>query len=75
MKTFVIYTTARCSYIVPKELLKLPKQYSNCYEIDSPVEICSKRCKLAARVTSMDAVSGVLKRLVEYTRKDEGKLV
>ena len=63
MNTFVIYTTKNGSYIVPKDKLKLPKSHEHVWEIDSPVAICDKRCKLPAPVTKIEDVSGILKRL------------
>jgi len=63
MYTYTIYTNKRGSFIVPTDKVKLPKDYTHSYDVDSPVEICNRKVKLAARVTSVDGVVGVLKRL------------
>lgn len=65
MTTYTIYTTAKFSYIVPKDKLKLPKKVYAQFEIDSPVEICDRRCRLAAKVTTFEHVKAVLARLAE----------
>lgn len=65
MTTFTIYTTKSGSYIVPKEKAKLPKSVIHIWEIDSPVEICDKKCKLPATVTKTEDLSGLIKRLAE----------
>lgn len=64
MTTFTIYTTKSGSYIVPKDKANLPKSVIHIWEIDSPVEICNKKCKLPARVTKVDELAGIVKRLV-----------
>jgi len=62
MPTFTIYTSRRGSFIVPAGA-KLPKDYTHSYDVESPVEICDRKVRLAAKVTSVDGVIGVLKRL------------
>lgn len=71
METYIIYTTKNGSYIVPKAKAKLPKHYTHSYEIDSPVPICTRRCKLAAKVETMEAVSGLLCRLTHGFSDEE----
>ena len=65
MTTYTIYTTAKFSYIVPKDKLKLPKKVYAQFEIDSPIEICDHRCRLSAKVTTFEHVKGVIARLSE----------
>lgn len=65
MTTYTIYTTAKFSYIVPNDKLKLPKKVYAQFEIDSPIEICDHRCRLAAKVTTFEHVKAVIARLAE----------
>ena len=71
METYIIYTTKTASYIVPKEKAKLPKEFSASFEIDSPVKICNRRCRLPAKVNKAEDVNGVLVRLFEVKKNAE----
>lgn len=73
MTTFIIYTTAKNSYIVPKEKAKLPKVFTNSFEIDAPYEIVNKKVKLPAKVTKIEDVSGVIATLVHKLTDEEVK--
>ena len=70
MITYIIYTNKSGSFIVPKAKAKLPKEFSASFEIDSPFEICSRRCRLAKPVNTEKDVQGVLVRLFEKVKKD-----
>lgn len=70
MITYIIYTNKSGSFIVPKAKAKLPKEFSASFEIDSPVEICNRRCRLAKPVNTAEDVQGVLVRLFEKVKKD-----
>jgi len=65
MHIFTIYTTRSGSYIVPKDQAKLPKSVIHIWEIETAVEICNKKCKLPAKVTKVEDLSGLIKRLAE----------
>lgn len=73
METYIIYTTKTASYVVPKEKAKLPKKFTASFEIDSPVKICDRRCRLPARVNKVEDVNGVLVRLFEVKDAEEAK--
>lgn len=73
METYVIYTTRAASYVVPKDKAKLPKEFSASFEIDSPVKICNRRCRLPAKVNRVEDVNGVLVRLFEVKDAEEAK--
>lgn len=71
--TFVIYTTEKNSYIVPKEKAKLPKKFTNSYELDAPYMIVDKKVKLPAKVTKIEDVSGIIAALIHELTDDEVK--
>ena len=71
--TFVIYTTEKNSYIVPKEKTKLPKKFTNSYELDAPYMIVDKKVKLPAKVTKIEDISGIIASLVHQFTEDEVK--
>lgn len=71
--TFVIWTTKTNSYIAPKENAKLPKNFSNSYEIDAPYAIVDKKVKLPAKVTKIEDISGIIAALIHELTDDEVK--
>lgn len=71
--TFVIWTTKTNSYIAPKDVAKLPKNFSNSYEIDAPYAIVDKKIKLPAKVTKIEDISGIIASLVHQFTEDEVK--
>lgn len=71
--TFVIWTTKTNSYIAPKENAKLPKNFSNSYELDAPYMIVDKKVKLPAKVTKIEDISGIIAALIHELTDDEVK--
>ncbi len=70
MNTFVIYTTKTASYIVPKDQFSA-KRFSHSYEVDTPLELCTKKAKLPVRITEASKVGEVLKVLCVEVPHDE----
>lgn len=62
MNTYIIFTTTKNSYIVPKDKFEA-KQYSHSYEIDTEAELCSRKTKLPVRITDGSHIGDVLKLL------------
>ena len=62
MIQYVVYTTARNSFIVPKDKFKA-KKYTHSYEVDSPIELATRRVKLPVRVTEANQIGELLKVL------------
>lgn len=71
--TFVIWTTKSNSYIAPKDAAKLPKKFTNSYELDAPYMIVDKKVKLPAKVTKIEDVSGIIAALIHELTDDEVK--
>ena len=63
MIQYVVYTTARNSFIVPKDKFKA-KKFTHSYEVGSPVELATRRVKLPVRVTDASQIGELLKVLV-----------
>lgn len=63
MFSYVVYTTKRNSFIVPKDKFAA-KQFSHSYEVDSPVELATRRVKLPVMVTDAEQIGRLLKVLV-----------
>ncbi len=72
MIQYVVYTTARNSFIVPKDKFKA-KKYTHSYEVDSPIELATRRVKLPVRVTEASQIGGLLKILVMKLDPGEGQ--
>ena len=72
MFTYIIYTNKLGSFIAPSSD-GLPKEFSASFEIDSPVEICNRRCRLSKPVNTAEDVQGVLVRLFEAKKDDNSK--
>lgn len=70
MNSYVIYTTPTASYIVPKDMFKA-KRFSHSYEVDTPIELCTKKAKLPVRITDAAKVGDVLKVLCIEVPHDE----
>lgn len=56
-KTYIIWTTKTTSYIAPLGSVKLPKHFTNSYEIDTELELCEKKTNLNERITSMEQLA------------------
>ena len=62
MYSYVIYTTKMNSFICPKDKFAA-KQFSHSYEVDSPVELATRRVKLPVMVTEASQIGELLKVL------------
>jgi len=71
--TFVIWTTKSNSYIAPKDAAKLPKNFTNSFELDAPYMIVDKKVKLPAKVNKIEDVSGIIAALIHELTDDEVK--
>ena len=56
---YIIYTNRRGSFIVPADKFNCLK-FSHSYEIDSPIELTTRKAKLPCPVTKAEDVNGVL---------------
>lgn len=72
MNQYVVYTTDKNSFIVPKDKFKA-KKFTHSYEVDSPVELATRRVKLPVRVTEASQIGELLKVLVLKVDPDEGQ--
>lgn len=63
MNQYVVYTTAKNSFIVPKDQFDA-KRFSHSYEVESPVELATRKVKLPVRVTDASKIGELLKVLV-----------
>lgn len=72
MNQYVVYTTDKNSFIVPKDKFKA-KKFTHSYEVDSPVELATRRVKLPVRVTEASQIGELLKVLVLKMEPDEGQ--
>lgn len=68
---YVIWTTDKASWIAPADKAKLPKAFTNSYEIETEVSICDKKIKLPRKVLKLDDVSGLISRLTYELKQDE----
>lgn len=59
---YVVYTTKRNSFICPKDKFAA-KQFTHSYEVDSPVELATRRAKLPVMVTEASQIGELLKVL------------
>lgn len=60
--TYIVYTTKRNSFICPKDKFAA-KQFTHSYEVDSPVELATRRVKLPIMVTDASQIGELLKVL------------
>lgn len=60
--SYVVYTTKRNSFICPKDKFAA-KQFTHSYEVDSPVELATRRVKLPIMVTEASQIGELLKVL------------
>ena len=56
---YIIYTSDEGSFLIPRDKFRA-KKFSHSYEIDSPIELTTRKAKLPCPVTSSEDVNGVL---------------
>lgn len=56
---YVIYTNEEGSFLIPRDKFRA-KKFSHSYEIDSPIELTTRKAKLPCPVTKAEDVNGVL---------------
>lgn len=71
MNKYIIWTTDNASWIAPCDKAKLPKSFSNSYEIETQVQICNKKIKLPQKILKIEDVSGLISRLTYELKQDE----
>lgn len=70
MKQYIVYTTAKNSFIVPKDQFDA-KRFTHSYEVESPVELATRKVKLPVRVTEASQIGELLKVLVMKLEQSE----
>ena len=69
--SYIVYTTKRNSFICPKDKFAA-KQFTHSYEVDSPVELATRRAKLPVMVTDASQIGELLKVLAMELDHEEG---
>ncbi len=70
MNQYIVYTTAKNSFIVPKDQFDA-KRFTHSYEVESPIELATRKVKLPVRVTEASQVGELLKVLVMKLEPEE----